>query len=75
MRQTQLNCPRCHKLVTVSLEEIDHDDERAEHIPEGLDGYSMAQCQECHHEWEVVTRSQILRSLRLWNTAPSSKVN
>jgi hypothetical protein len=55
----------------VLTEEVDRKDERAEHIPEGLAGYSTVQCEQCFHEWEIVSHRQVLQSLRLWNAHPA----
>jgi hypothetical protein len=65
-------CPHCHQPHAQIVGErlaCEHDE-----IPEGLVGVSLAQCQEmtCLYEFEVVTRSHILRSLARWSSvAPS----
>jgi hypothetical protein len=61
-----VECPKCHESTNLAIEKIDCNDERAGHIPEGLSGYSIVQCGTCHHEWQIVTRAQILQSLHLW---------
>jgi hypothetical protein len=71
MNNHRLLCPKCHTKSGVLTEEVSKDDERAEHIPEGLSGFTTTQCESCFHEWNVVTRRQVVQSLRLWNAHPT----
>lgn len=71
MNNHRFECPECHAKSGVIREEVNRDDERAEHMPEGLSGYSTVQCEQCFHEWQIVTHRQVLQSLRLWNAHPT----
>lgn len=74
MNDHRLECPKCHMKSGVLTEEVDREDERAEHIPEGLSGHTIAQCEQCFQEWNTVTRRQTLQSLRLWNAHPGGVI-
>lgn len=70
-----LPCPKCHQLSAELIGErlaSEH-----EEIPEGLIGVMNAQCQHitCLHEFETVTRGQILRSLSMWSSGHTSPVS
>lgn len=63
-------CPKCHAESGISLEKINREGENAEdiaHIPEGLAGITVMQCQICCYEWHNVSHSHALQSLRTWN--------
>jgi hypothetical protein len=59
-------CPKCTLYSGLSRGEQSAD-ERGD-LVEGLVGITLFQCsnQDCLHEWEAVTHSQVLRSMRSW---------
>jgi len=69
-----LLCPQCKQQTVLVIKERLASESEHDEIPEGLIGVSHAQCQQmtCLYEFEVVTRSLILRSLSSWSSlAPS----
>lgn len=64
-----LNCPRCHQgegSVVREHQAGDPDDALSPTLPEGLQEMTTLHCSLCLHEWQVVTRKNILRSLACW---------
>ena len=64
-----LPCPQCAQMTAEVVPEAERSAAEHDEIPEGLASVTLAQCGECLHEFEVVTRRQILASLPTWNTA------
>lgn len=62
-RAILLLCPKCGALRG----RLSHERQGGER-PEGLThgGTTLVQCESCYAEWETVTRSQMLRSMRGW---------
>ena len=58
-------CPQCNK-TQGKIQPQSGDPDLVEALPAGLDGVTLVQCQNCFHEWQIVTHAQILRSMASW---------